>query len=145
MAVVAAGELDHAVALREAAREPERAHRRLGPGGDEPDLLHGRDRVHDLGRELDLGLRWRPEARAAERRAAYGLDRLRVRVPEEQRPPGHHPVEIPIAVDVLEIGALAALDEEGLVEADRLHRADRRVDAAGNQLERAPVKIGART
>ena len=45
--------------------------------------------------------------------------------PKIERPPGLHPVEQPAAVGRLEVGALAASDEERLVDADRAHRADR--------------------
>ena len=62
VAVVAAGELDDAVALREAAREPDRAHRGFGARRDEPDLLDRRHRVGDLLRELDLRFRRGAEA-----------------------------------------------------------------------------------
>jgi len=58
----------------------------------------------------------------------------------EQRPPREHPVEIAVAVDVEEVRALAARDEERLVEPDGLHRANGRVDTAGDQLERALVE-----
>ena len=44
------------------------------------------------------------------------------------------------AVDVDQFGALAASDEDR-VAPDRAHRAHRRVDAAGNDLERAPVEL----
>jgi hypothetical protein len=54
---------------------------------------------------------------------------------------GPHPVEVAVALDVLEVRALAARDEERLVEADGLHRADGRVHAAGNQLERAAEEV----
>ena len=93
VAVVAAGELEHAVAAREGAREPERRHRRLGARGDEPHLLDRRHGVDDLGRELDLALGRRAEARPVERRLAHRLDRLGVGVAEDQRPPRLHPVE----------------------------------------------------
>ena len=82
-----------------------------------------------------------PKRRAAQRRLAHRLDRLRIGVPEEQRAPRQHPVEVAVAVDVDEIRAFAARDEERLVEPDGLHRAHRRVDAAGDQLERAAVEI----
>ena len=48
------------------------------------------------------------------------------------------------AVGRLEVGALAARDEERLVEADRPHRADGRVDAAGDQLWRAVPELAPR-
>src|SRR5205823_3748800 len=58
----------------------------------------------------------------------------------QERPPGHDPVEEPAAVLGLDVRALAALHEQRLVEADPAHRADRRVHAAGNQLERTAVE-----
>ena len=94
MAVVAAVELEDAVASREPAGEPDGAHRRLGAGGDEPHQLHGRDRVHDLLGELDLALRRRAVASCRRPRRLDGLDRLRVGVAEDERPPGHDPVEV---------------------------------------------------
>src|SRR5581483_7022586 len=51
---------------------------------------------------------------------------------------------VPAAADVLDLGPLAPRHEDRLVEPDRAHRPDRRVDAAGDQLERAPVEIRAR-
>ena len=143
VAVVAAGGLEDPVAIRERASEPQRAHPRLGARRDEPHLLDRRHRVDDLRGELDLGLGRRAEARAAKRRVPNGLDRLRVGVAEDERPPGHHPVEQAAAVGRLDVRAGAALDEERLVEADRAHRAHGRVHAAGDQLERAPVELRA--
>jgi len=131
--VVAALELEHPVAVRDRPREPHRGHRRLGPGRDEPYPLDRRHRVDDLRRELDLGLRRRAEARPVERGAAHRLDRLGIGVPEDQRPPRLHPVDERAAVGRLEEGAAAAFDEERLVQPDRAHRANRRVDAAGDQ------------
>ena len=53
----------------------------------------------------------------------------RVGVAVDQRAPRAHPVDVAIAVDVEQLGALGALDEDR-VAADRAHRAHRRVDAA---------------
>src|SRR5205814_10617727 len=61
----------------------------------------------------------------------------------EQVAPLLHPVEIAVAVDVLEVCPLAAGDEERLVEADRLDGANRRVDAAGDEVERAAIELRA--
>src|SRR5205085_10508738 len=69
------------------------------------------------------------------------LQRLRVRVPERERPPGHHPVDVAAAFDVLQVRALRPADEEGFVKPDGAHGANRRVDAAGDQLERAAVEV----
>ena len=56
VAVVGAGELDHALAAGRGAGEPDRAHRRLGPGVDHPDHLDRGEAVGDLGGEIDLAL-----------------------------------------------------------------------------------------
>ena len=94
VAVVAAGELEDPVALRERARQPQRAHRGLGPGGDEPHLLDRGHGVDDLRGELDLRLGRRAErsCRAAPPpRTASTVSG--VGVAEEERPPRHDPVE----------------------------------------------------
>jgi hypothetical protein len=142
--VVAAGELEDAVARRECTRKAHGAHRRLGAGGDEAYLLDGRDGVGDLGGELDLRLGGRAEARPALGRLHDRLERLAVGMAEQQRAPRHHPVDVAVAVDVLDVRTLAAAHEDGLVEPDGTHRANRRVDAAGNELERAAVQVAAR-
>ena len=140
--MVAPGRLEDPVALRERACEPERAHPGLGPGRDEPHLLHRGHRVDDLGSQLDLCLGRRAEARAAQRRLAHRLDRLGIGVAEQERSPRHDPVEQSAAVLGLDVRAFAAADEERLVEADGAHRPYWRVHAAGDQLERAAVEGG---
>ena len=65
----------------------------------------------------------------------------RMRVPVDQRPPRAHVVDVAVAVDVDELGALAAGDEDR-VAPDRPHRAHRRVHAARDHLQGAPVELG---
>src|SRR5205085_2056202 len=79
------------------ARESDRAHRSLGPGGDESHLLDRRHGVGDLCGEFDLALGRRAEARPIERRLAHGFDRLGICVPEQQRSPRLHPVAVAVA------------------------------------------------
>ena len=52
-------------------------------------------------------------------------------------------VEVALPVDVLDLGSAAATDEHRLVEADRAHRADGRVDASRDQPLRPPRELGA--
>ena len=101
VAVVAARELEDPVSRRERAGEPDRAHRRLGPRRDEPDLLDRRHRVDDLRCELDLRFCRRAEARPTRSRVAHGLNCLGVAMTEEQRPPRHHPVDVAAPVTSL--------------------------------------------
>ena len=101
---------------RRVARAPAgRAHRRLGAGRDEPHLLDRRHGVDDLLGELDLALGRRAERRPVGGRLLHRLDDLGVGVAEDERPPGHHPVDVAAPVGVLDVGALAAPREEGLV------------------------------
>ena len=136
VAVVAARELDHAVAARHGPGQPQRAHRRLRARADEPHHLDRRHGVDDLGGELDLRLGRRAEGRPAVGGGVHGCEGLRVRVPEEQRPPRLHPVDVAVALDVLHPASRAARDEHGLVDAHGAHRAHGRVDAAGDQARR---------
>ena len=66
---------------------------------------------------------------------------LGVGVAEDQRAPGADPVDVAVAVDVDQLAALAALDEDRLA-LDLPHRPHGRVDAAGKDLQRAPVQLG---
>ena len=78
---------------------------------------------------------------------AAALDRrhhVRVGVAEDQRPPGADVVDVAVAVDVVEIGALAALDEQRL-PAHRAEGAHGRIDAAREQVQRLREEsLGAR-
>ena len=141
--VVAAGELDHAVAAGHGPCEPERAHRRFGTRAHEPHHLDGRHSVDDLGCELDLGLGRRAERRASIDRVVDRRRRLGVRVAEDQRAPGLHPVHVAVAVDVLDDGALAPAHEDRLVHSHRPHRTHGRVDASGEEVRRTAPEIGA--
>ena len=143
VAVVAAGELDHAVAAGERPGQPDRRHRRLGARRDEAHELDRREGVGDLLGQLDLALGGGAERRPCAGRVAHRVDRLGIGVPEEQWPPRLDPVEQAAAVGGLEIRALAACREERLVQADAPHRAHRRVDTAGNDLPRAVPERGA--
>jgi len=115
-----------------AASVPEETRRTSSTDG------HG---VDDLRGEVDLALGRCAEGRPVAGRVADRLDGLGIGVAEDQRPPGLHPVEQAPPVGRLEVGALAACDEERLLEADGAHRAYRRVDAAGDQLLRAVPEL----
>ena len=143
VAVVAAGELDESIAMCKGSRKPHRGHRGLGARGDEPDPLDRRHRVDELCGQLDLSLGRCAEAGSLERRLAHCLHGLGVGVPEDQRPPGLDRVEQEPAIGRLEVGAVPAGDEERLVDADRAHGANRRVDTARDQRLRAVPELAA--
>ena len=136
MPVVAAGELDHLGAAGEAARQPDRRHRRLGAGGDQPHLLDRLDPGHDLLGELDLALAGRAEGRAAGDRLLDGGDHLGVRVAEDHRPPRAHEVDVLAAVGVGEVRTGTGHHEPGRT-AHGAEGPHRRVHAAGRHSGRA--------
>ena len=138
--VVGAGELEQPLAPGGRAREPHGGHRRLGPRGGHAQHLDAVDPARDLRRELDLGGGGRAEARALRRRLGDRGEHLRMGVPVDQGPPRADVVDEAIAVDVDQLGALAAVDEDRGA-ADRSHRAHGRVDAAGQHLQRAAVEL----
>ncbi len=105
-----------------------------------PHHLDRGDPGDDLLRQLDLGRGGGAVAGPAGGRFGDGGDDRGLRVPEDQRAPGADPVEVAVAVDIDQLAALAALDEDR-VAADLAHRADRRVDAAGKNAERAVVEL----
>ena len=100
MAVVAAGELDDLGAAGESAGQPDRAHRGLGAGVDQPDQLDRRHPVDDLGGQFAFGGSRRPERQASGGGLGDGLHDRRVRVAEDHRPPRADQVDVAVAVGV---------------------------------------------
>ena len=142
MAVVAAGELEDPVAVREAARQPTAAHRRLRAGRDEPHFLDGGHRLCDLLGQLDLALRRDAERRPVGRRLLHRLDDLRVGVAEYERAPRHHPVDVAGAAASSRYAPSPRRGEERLAAPHRVPRAHGRVDAARDHLARAAEETG---
>jgi len=129
-------ELDDALAPGERAGDAERGLRCLGPRIDEAQLPQRRDQRTDLlGQHVFPGGR-RPEARSQRRCFGDGLHDGGMRMSGEERAPGEHVVDVPVAVLVVEPRLLAARDEQR-VAGDSAERAHRRVHAAGEQRFRA--------
>ena len=139
--VVGAGELEHLVAPGGRARQPQRAHRRLGARRGHAQHVDRRHARTDELRELDLGCRRRAEGGAALGRIGDGLDHLGMGMAVDQRPPRADVVDVGVAVDVGDLRALGTVDEQR-VAPDRAHRPHRRVDAARKQELRPPVQLG---
>ena len=142
VAVIVARELDQPVAARRGAGQPHGAHRRLGSRGHEPHHLDRRHRIHDLGGEVDLALRRRTEGRAPgrarprPRRGSSGRNGRRAAGPTTS--PSRRTC-LPFTSSMYAPSPLP--HEQRLVEPDRTHRPDRRVDAAGNQPLRPGVQV----
>ncbi len=133
MAVVAAFELDDAVAAGGTTRQADRRQRGLGAGVDH---AHHLARWHQAGDGFGhghFGRARRTEGQAVVDRLLHRLAHGRVVVADDHRAPGTDVVDVAVAVDVVQVGAIGAFDEERLA-ADRLERAHRRIDAARQQL-----------
>jgi hypothetical protein len=135
VAVVAAVELDELVALREAAREADGAHARLGAGVAHPHFVHAGHERLDEPRHRDLERVRDAETRAVVGGGLHGGDDLRMRVPEDGRPPGADVVNQLVAVHRGHPRALGGLHEERL-SAHGAEGAHGRVHPAGNVLQR---------
>jgi hypothetical protein len=129
MPVVAPLELHQQVASRGAAREADRAHRRLGPARDEPHPLDARHRVDHTFGEGHLQLGGGPEGRSEVGRALRRRDDLGPGVAEQQGAPGLHEVDVAVAVGVPDPRAFTALVEAGGAT-DRAEGTHRGIDAA---------------
>ncbi len=136
VAVVAADELDDLLAAGEPAGDAHGAHRRLGARVDHAHELDRRHGLADQARQLDLELGGRAVARAAVHLLLETADDLGVPPAQDHRAPGRDEVDELVAVGVPDVGAVGARDEQGVRHADALHRADGRVDPAGDVLER---------
>ena len=86
VAVVVAGELDHPVAARRGAREPDGAHRGLGARRDEAHHLDRGHGVDDLGGQVDLSLGRRAERRASGERLRHRRERAGSAWPKSSGP-----------------------------------------------------------
>ena len=101
-AMEVAGELDHAVAAREAARHAQGEQRRLGAAGGEAHALGRRHERHDALGPGRLLLAAGAEMQAPAGLAAHGLDHVGMGVAGDERAVPRHvvdetvPVEIPL-------------------------------------------------
>jgi hypothetical protein len=93
-AVVAALELQDAVASAEGAGEAHGVHVRLGAGGHEAHLLRAGHRLHDGLGERDAVLVGGEEGEAAAELLAHRVQHLRVPVPQEHRPGAEQVVQV---------------------------------------------------
>ena len=137
-AVVATLELDDPLASGDAPREADRVIRGLRPAVAHDGLLHRRDMGGELPRERHLGLR-DPDAEehGLAHRARHALGDRRVRMAEEDRSVGRVVVDVAAAVEVLEVGALAAPEADA-----RIAPAPAGVHAAGDDLARGVEQRG---
>ncbi len=138
--MVGASELDDDLAPGGGAGEADGAHRSLGAGAGHAQHLDRGDAGGDLLGKLDLGGGCGTVGGAAPCRLDHRGEDRGVGVAEDQRSPGADPVEVAVAVDVDQLTALAALDEDR-VSPDLAHRPDGGVDAARENLERSLIKL----
>jgi hypothetical protein len=124
VAVVIALELDETLASGGRARQPERAHRRLGARIDHAYPLQRRHELADpLGHGHLAGTR-RAEAQSVGDGPLHRLDDVRMGVAADHRPPGTDVVDITLAVDIENARALGAIEEQRLTAdaGERAHR-----------------------
>ena len=130
MSVVAPLELEDVLPLRDGTGQPGDAHRGLGAAAGEAHHLEMR---HPLGNpisEFDLALGGHAEARAQLHHARHLLQDHVGGVPQDERAPRQHVVDVFVAVGIPHAGPLAARRHKRLAP-DPAKGAHRRIDAAG--------------
>ena len=132
VAVVAALEFDDEFAAGGGAGQADGGHGGLSAGADEAHFFDGGIAGRDALGEIGLGGRGGAEAGGVARGALDGFDHRRKCVAQNHRAPGAEVVDVAIAVGVVKVRALGALDE-GRRAAHGAKGADRRVDAAGKE------------
>ena len=105
--VIAAFELDDAAAVREAARETQRAHGRFGAARDHAHLFDRRHQFADFFGDFDFGFGRRAEREAVGQHALHGFQHFGMDVAEDHRAPRADVVDIALAVRVPEVRAFA--------------------------------------
>ena len=130
--VVVAGEFHNLGAAGKRPSQTQRGHAGLGSRIDQANHVHGRQRLaYHLGK-LDFLLHRSAERRAACRGSLHRVDDDRMGMTERERSPGSQVVDIFVAVNVPDAGAVPASDEWGCSfhGAKRTHGT---VDAAGDE------------
>src|SRR4051812_42365965 len=105
MAVIAAFELYDLVAAREAASEPDGAHRRFGSRTDHADQLDGGNEFADALGYARLYFRRRSEGEPEWRALDYGSNHVGMRMPENHRAPRAHVIDVTLTVVSVDISA----------------------------------------
>ena len=134
--MVAAIELYDYVATGHRTCKTHRGHRRLGATRHKAEHLHVRHATDDPLGQHQLERRRNSEARAAAHRVGKRVEHDRRRVSENERTPRQHVVDVLATVDVPDVRARAALDDEWLA-ADAAERADGRIHSARKERPRA--------
>ncbi|MCY1531256.1 hypothetical protein D9M68_664760 [compost metagenome] len=131
VAVVAALELDDAVAAGVATGQADGAHGGFGAGADHAHHFHRRHQRADQIRHFHFQGGRRAIGQAVFELLAHRIQHVRVAVAEDHRAPGTHVVDIALVILVRHVGAGRMLEEQRRA-ADALEGADRRVDPAGD-------------
>ena len=132
MAVVAAVKFDDLVAPGEPPGKADAGHGSLGAAVDHANLFDARDPIADEGGHFHLERIRNAEADTAAGGGTDGLDDDARGVAEDGGPPGANIVDILIAIDIPNAGALGALNEKGFA-ADAAKGADGGIDAAWDE------------
>ncbi|MCY1429020.1 hypothetical protein D9M71_449230 [compost metagenome] len=133
VAVVAALELDDAVATGEAAGQTDGAHGRFGAGADHAHHFHRRHQRADQVGHFHFQRGRRAVGQAVFQLLAHRVENIRMAVAEDHRAPRADVVDVALVVFIHHIGAGCVLEEQRGAS-DALEGADRGVDAAGDVL-----------
>ena len=132
MPVIPARELDELAPSGNGPREPDGGHGGFGSRIDEAEHLDRRHPVGNDRRQSHLAFGRSAECPASFELRAYRLDDGRRAVTQDQGTPGADEIEVAVPIHIPQPGTYCP-GNEGRRSPDRAIRADRAVDAAGDQ------------
>src|SRR6185437_9371267 len=135
MAVITAFEFHRQLPAGKSARQPDGAHARFRSRTDQPHHLDRRYGIDDQFRKLHLAGRWRSKTSAQFKHGSNGIDHRLRTVPEEQRTPGAHIVDVCVAIYIEDVRAVGSGNESRRA-ADGSKGPDWRIHTARNALFR---------
>src|SRR5688572_11696753 len=114
MSMIAAFELDNLVAFCIGARKPQRGHRRFGPRIDEADHLDIRHELHDTFCQIEFERAGRAVGCPFDGSLLNRFHHMRMRMTRNERSPGKDIVNIAVAVHIVKIRSLTAVNKQWL-------------------------------
>ena len=133
--MIASGKFENHVTTCVASRQTNRRHGRLGPGVHHAHHLNGGKGLDDQLRQADLTFCRRPKAASVCGGLLYCCDDLRMRMAEDQGPPGTNVVQVDVAIHIIKPCSGGTLDERRL-QVDRFEGPYRAVHTARDELLR---------
>src|SRR5947209_3070517 len=113
MSMITAAKLENFVAASIGTCQPQGTHSRLSAGVDKAHHFNRWNALNDQLSQFVFGLRGRTKAKTPLARLYHRMHHARMAMAENHGSPGLHIVQIAVAIDIIEIGAVSRCNEDG--------------------------------